>query len=179
MTSYLNASDGETIEFGTPKYGIKNYPYDYHQQWFLIVPEGRQVQLEFESFELEESKDCKNDYVEIREAYFSFTDEDPQIIAGEFGEILTGHVCGTSKPSTMQSKGNMVWVSFKSDDNTTTVYKGFKATFTAGKCKRNAAHENLNSQEMKRKRVNPLYGPYSQNPSQEKLFLEWYPVLRR
>lgn len=134
-TTYLNASEGETIEFGTPKYGIENYPYDYHQKWFLIVPEGRQVQLEFEAFELEESKDCKNDYLEIREAYFAFTDEDPRVITGEFGEILTEHLCGTTKPSKMQSKGNMVWVNFKSDDNTTTVYKGFKATFTAGQRK--------------------------------------------
>ena len=134
MTSYLNASDGETIEFGTPKYGIKNYPDDYQQQWFLIVPEGRQLQLEFESFELEESETCQNDYVEIREAYFYVAEEDPLKLGGEFGEILTGHLCGTTKPSTMQSKGNMVWVNFKSDDNTTTVYKGFKASFTAGKC---------------------------------------------
>ena len=134
MFTYLNASDGETIEFGTPKYDIKNYPDDYQQQWFLIVPEGRQVQLEFKSFELEESENCQNDYVEIREAYFYVAEEDPLKLGGEFGEILTGYLCGTTKPSTMQSKGNMVWVNFKSDDNTTTVYKGFKASFTAGKC---------------------------------------------
>lgn len=69
----------------------------------------------------------------------------------------------------MQSKGNMVWVNFVSDDNTTTVYKGFKASFTAGECKKkNAAHENLNSQKnMKSKRESPLYRPYSEgNPSQ-------------
>ena len=132
MFTYLNVSEGETIEFGTPKYGIENYPYDYHQKWFLIVPEGRQVQLEFEAFELEESKYCRNDYVEVREAYFTFTASDPQAITGEFGEILAEHLCGTTVPSTIQSKGNMVWVNFKSDDNTTTVYKGFKASFTAG-----------------------------------------------
>ena len=130
MISYLNASEDETIQFGTPKYGIKNYPNSYQQQWFLIVPEGRQVLVEFESFELEESKDCKNDYVEIRQAYFS--SGDLQAITGASGEILTGHLCGSTKPSTIQSKGNMVWVNFKTDSNTTTVYKGFKATFTSG-----------------------------------------------
>ena len=41
-------------------------------------------------------------------------------------------MCGNTKPSAMQSKGNMVWVNFISDDNATTVYKGFKASFTAG-----------------------------------------------
>ena len=127
--SYLTVSEDETIDFGTPKYGIKNYPHDYNQQWFLIVPEGRQVQLEFDSFHLEQSKNCINDYVEIREAYITYTKEDPQKIAGEFGEILTGHLCGSTKPSTMQSKANMVWVNFKSDDDKNTVYKGFKASF--------------------------------------------------
>ena len=49
--SFLNATEDEeeetvqTIEFSTPKYGIKNYPENYAWQWFLIVPEGRQVQI--------------------------------------------------------------------------------------------------------------------------------------
>ena len=146
----MYAWDGVTTEFGTPKYGIKNYPDNYHQQWFLIVPKGRQVQLEFESFELEESIGCKKDYVEIREAYFVYTLHDPHSVTGEYGPILTGHLCGNAKPSAVHSKGNMVWVNFISD-NTTTVYKGFKASFTAGERQKNAAHENLNSQEMKRK----------------------------
>ena len=66
--NYLNASEDETIEFGTPKVDIENYPSNYAEQWILIVPEGRKVQIDFDIFELEDSENCKNDYVEFREA---------------------------------------------------------------------------------------------------------------
>ena len=123
--SYLNATEDETIEFGTPKVGIKSYPDDYEFQWVLIVPEGRQVHIDFEIFELEDSEKCKNDYLEIREA-------DPKTLEGERGPILTGRLCGSTMPNTIQSAGNVVWMQFVSNDNTTTVYKGFKASFKAG-----------------------------------------------
>lgn len=126
-TSYLNATEDETIEFGTPKVGIKSYPNDYQFQWVLIVPEGRQVQIDFDIFELEDSEKCKNDYLEIREA-------DPKTLEGERGPILTGRLCGSTMPNTIQSAGNVVWVQFMSNDNATTVYKGFKASFKAGLC---------------------------------------------
>ena len=123
--SYLNATEDETIEFGTPKVGIEKYPYDYEYQWFLIVPEGRQVQIDFDIFELEQSENCKNDYLEIRQA-------DPKTMQGVRGPILTGRLCGSTMPSTIQSAGNVVWVQFVSDNNATTVYKGFRASFKAG-----------------------------------------------
>ena len=129
--SYLNASEDETIEFGTPKVGIKNYPASFDWQWYLIVPEGRQVQITFDTFELEQSENCKNDYLEVREAIFRY----PNLllnIVGVYGAILAKPMCGSTKPSTIQSSGNMVWVHFKSNSNTTTTYKGFKASFTAG-----------------------------------------------
>ena len=135
--SFLNATEDEeeetvqTIEFSTPKYGIKNYPENYAWQWFLIVPEGRQVQITFDDFELEQSDHCENDYLEIREAYFNDPLR-PTELGAEYGAILSKPVCGSNKPSTIQSAGNMVWVQFKSDSNTTTTYKGFKASFTAG-----------------------------------------------
>jgi len=134
-SSYLNASEDETIEFGTPKVGIKNYPASFSWQWYLIVPEGRQVKITFDVFELEQSENCENDYLEVREAYFN-DPSDPLVIRGEYGAILAKPMCGSTKPSTIQSSGNMVWVQFVSDSNTTTTYKGFKASFTAGKIKR-------------------------------------------
>jgi len=129
--SYLNASDGETIEFGTPKVGIKNYPANFEWQWYLIVPEGRQIQITFDTFELEQSEHCENDYLEVREAYFQ-NPNFPSAIRGEFGAILSKPICGSTTPSTLQSSGNMVWVQFVSDSNATTTYTGFKASFTAG-----------------------------------------------
>ena len=128
--NYLNASEDETIEFGTPKVDIENYPSNYAEQWILIVPEGRNVQIDFDIFELEDSEGCKNDYVEFREA--SIMVGDPKRIYGHFGPILTGRLCGNTKPNSILSQGNMVWVQFLSDRNSTTVNKGFKASFKAG-----------------------------------------------
>ena len=128
--NYLNATEDETIEFGTPKVDIENYPSSYAERWILIVPEGRNVQIDFDIFELEDGEDCKNDYVEFREA--SIMVGDPKSIVGDSGPILTGRLCGNTKPNSILSKGNMVWVQFLSDRNSTTVNKGFRASFKAG-----------------------------------------------
>ena len=57
---------------------------------------------------------------------------DPKSIVGDNGPILTGRLCGNTKPNSILSQGNMVWVQFVSDRNSTTVYKGLKASFKAG-----------------------------------------------
>ena len=36
--NYLNVTEDETIEFGTPKVDIEKYPSNYAEQWILIVP---------------------------------------------------------------------------------------------------------------------------------------------
>lgn len=126
--NFLNASDGETIEFSTRKFGVQNYPADNSEHWCLIVPSGRQVQITFDTFELEQSENCKNAFVEIREAYFDdgpFQDD----IEADYGVILAEHLCGSEKPKPIQSTGNMVWVRFESAKNSATTYKGFKASF--------------------------------------------------
>nr|XP_058946766.1 cubilin-like [Pocillopora verrucosa] len=128
-TNYLNVTEGETIDFGSPKVDVENYPSNYAEQWILIVPEGMKVQIDFDIFELEDSKDCKNDYVEFREA--SIMVGHPKAISGAYGPILTGRLCGNAKPKSILSQGNMVWVQFLSDRNSTTVNKGFKASFKA------------------------------------------------
>ena len=112
------------------KRGVKRAPHDQITQWFFIVPEGRNVQIDFDIFELEDSEDCKNDYVEFREA--SIMVGDPKRIYGFFGPILTGRLFGNTKPNLILSQGNIVWVQFTSDRNSTTVYKGLKASFKAG-----------------------------------------------
>ena len=131
--SVLNATEDETFDIGTPKVGeSKNYPEDFEWEWYLIVPEGRQVELTFEIFELEQSADCENDYLEVREALFQFTVLPFKRFDGRYGSILSKPVCGTNKPGTIRSVGNMIWVHFKSDRNATTTYRGFKASFKAG-----------------------------------------------
>ena len=133
FTSVLNATEGETFEIGTPKVGeSKKYPENFEWGWYLIVPKGRQVELTFEIFELEESTDCENDYLEVREAIPRYPSLPLVRFDGSYGSILSKPVCGTNKPGTIQSSGNVVWVHFRSDFNTTTTYRGFKASFKAG-----------------------------------------------
>ena len=131
--SVLNATEDETFEIGTPKVGeSKNYPENFDWEWYLIVPEGRQVQLTFDIFELEQSTDCENDYLEVREAISESPAFPILSFSGKYGPILSKPVCGTNKPGAIQSSGNMVWVHFRSDRNATTTYRGFKASFKAG-----------------------------------------------
>ncbi|XP_068738670.1 tolloid-like protein 1 [Montipora capricornis] len=126
--SYLNVSEGE---INTPKFGSKNYPANFEWQWSLLAPEGHQIKITFsDQFELEQSEYCKNDYLEVREAYFEDLSNLGRGIEADYGAILARPTCGTNKPQDMLSAGNMVWVHFKSDSNSTTTYKGFKATFT-------------------------------------------------
>ena len=95
---------------------------------FQLYPMGRQVQIDFETFDPEDSESCKNDYVEFREAYI----DGITLVGGFYGPILTKRLYGKTKPSTIQSKESIVWVQLKSDSNSITVYKGFKASFKGG-----------------------------------------------
>ena len=127
--TFLNVSSGQ---ISTPKFGWKKYPASFNWEWYLLAPEGHQIQIKFESFELEQSKHCQNDYLEIREAYFQ-DPNNPIRMQGVFGAVLAEPRCGTVSPKEIHSAGNMVSVHFHSDGDTTTTYKGFKATFTSSK----------------------------------------------
>ena len=109
-----------------------NYSANFNWEWYLLAPEGHQIQITFESFELEQSDDCQNDYLEIREAYFQ-DPNNPIRIRGISGAVLAKPMCGTNLPREIHSAGNMVWVHFHSDRNPATTSKGFKATFTTSK----------------------------------------------
>lgn len=126
--TYLNISSGQ---ISTPKFGLKKYPANFNWEWYLIAPEGHQIRIKFESFELEQSEHCQNDYLEIREAYSQHPTLAILGIQGVFGAVLARPMCGTDSPKEIHSAGNMVWVHFNSDSNATTTYKGFNATFTS------------------------------------------------
>ena len=42
-----------------------------------------------------------------------------------------GKFCGYTKPEDIRSSGRYMWVRFRADHLTYSIYKGFKATFTA------------------------------------------------
>ena len=125
--TFLNVSSGQ---ISTPKFGLDKYPANFNWEWFLLAPEGQKIQIKFESFGLEQSEHCQNDYLEIRKAYFQ-DPNDPREIQGAFGAVLLTPKCGTDSPKEIHSAGSMDWVHFRSDSNAFTTYKGFKATFTS------------------------------------------------
>ena len=127
--TFLNVSSGQ---ISTPKFGLDKYPANFDWEWFLLAPEGHQIRIKFEAFELEQSEHCQNDYLEIREAYFR-DPNNPIEIEGIYGAVLARPMCGKNLPKEIHSAGNMVWVHFQSDINATTTYKGFNATFTSSK----------------------------------------------
>ena len=142
--TFLNVSSGQ---ISTPKFGLKNYPANFHWEWYLLAPEGYQIRIKFESFKLEQSEHCQNDYLEIREAYSQHPTIPIGEIEGVFGAVLARPMCGTDSPREIHSSGNMVWVHFRSDSNATTTYKGFKATFTSSKYCRTILYDWENCQE--------------------------------
>lgn len=77
------------------------------------------IMLTFESFDLESSKDCEADYVEV---YDSIT---------TFGELM-GRFCGSTIPEPLKSSGQYMAVKFKTNGNGR--YPGFKASYST-KCK--------------------------------------------
>ena len=126
---FLNASSGQ---ISTLKFGSMKYSANFNLEWYLLAPEGHQIQIKFELFELEQNDDCQNDYLEITEAYFQ-DPNNPIQIRGVSGAVLARPKCGTNLPREIHSAGNMVRVHFHNDRNPATTSKGFKASLTTGK----------------------------------------------
>ena len=131
IQNFLNASKDETIQFASRKFGIKNYPAGYDEEWFLIVPPGLRVEISFKEFELELSPNCRNAFVAIREIYRPDGPYDRDINSA-YGSIIADPMCGNRLPGKMLSVGNMAWVKFRNSNNASTSFKGFKASFKSG-----------------------------------------------
>lgn len=101
----------------TPNYPL-NYPVDKVCAWVVKTEPGDKVVLTFETFALEDNSVCQYDYVIIRDGS---TSKSPMI----------GKFCGTSRPATITSTGNFLWIGFRSDSSTTK--QGFKAMWKAEK----------------------------------------------
>lgn len=84
--------------------------------WIIEVQAGDKVILSFESFDLEEEAVCQYDYVLIRDGSSS---KSP----------LIGKFCGKSRPATITSTDNYLWILFNSDSSATS--HGFKAIWTS------------------------------------------------
>lgn len=107
----------ESGSIQTPNYPL-NYPEFKVCTWIIEVQPGDKVVLSFESFALEDNAFCDYDYLIIRDGLSSRSP-------------LIGKFCGTSRPATITSTDNYLWILFRSDSSTTS--QGFKAVWTSEK----------------------------------------------
>ncbi|KAH8387553.1 hypothetical protein KR093_007741, partial [Drosophila rubida] len=97
--------------FSTPYYP-SSYPVNIECIWLVTATEGNSLSLTIESFDLELSDGCNNDYLELREE--------------SSRGALIGVYCGTQLPPSIKSKGS-IWMKFKSNDDV--VGEGFRASY--------------------------------------------------
>ncbi|XP_022177373.1 cubilin-like [Myzus persicae] len=110
MLNYISLNKAQACggNFFTPEGFIKspNFPNDYPKlkdcTWIINVPVTNQIELNVTNFLLEESVDCRFDYVEIRNGGFSTSP-------------LIGRYCGSKILPIISSIGNSLFIRFVSD----------------------------------------------------------------
>lgn len=99
----------------TPSYP-KSYPNNAECDWDIDVPNGFHIELKFEAFQLEQSENCKNDFVEA----FNYID-------GVW--VSMEKICGRNNPPFINSTSNKMRIIFRSNNKTTG--SGFKVCFNS------------------------------------------------
>ncbi|KAL5234243.1 hypothetical protein ACI65C_001653 [Semiaphis heraclei] len=110
MLNYISLNKAQACggNFFTQEGFIKspNFPNDYPNQkdcaWIINVPVTNQIELNITSFLLEESIDCRFDFVEIRNGGFPTSP-------------LIGRYCGSKILPIISSIGNSLYIRFVSD----------------------------------------------------------------
>ena len=105
----LNGTSGE---FASYQYPLP-YSNDVHCSWKIEVPVGFIVNVTFHVFDLQESPNCKSDFVEIKQGLFH----------------SVGRFCGFIASEVIQVKNRVVYVDFVTDSSER--YPGFHASYTA------------------------------------------------
>lgn len=92
------------------------YSPDRECVYIISVKTGRQIELNFTKFELEDHDDCSFDYVEVRNG-------------GTVTSPLIGKYCGSKLPPILTSFSNQLYLTFKSDQSRN--YAGFELEWDA------------------------------------------------
>ncbi|XP_030381464.1 cubilin homolog [Scaptodrosophila lebanonensis] len=95
---HIHASVGRLTSPEFPK----NYTNGVDCEWRITGPQGSQIELQLEFFELEATSNCSGDWLMVRNG-----DSNSSMIIGRF--------CGTSIPSRIPSFTNELFVQFHSD----------------------------------------------------------------
>ncbi|KAL9973791.1 hypothetical protein ACROYT_G020293 [Oculina patagonica] len=110
------------LESETGTLASYNYPLPYDDSvecvWNINVDTDYKIELSFDFFNLSDSTDCSEDYVEVRDGMWDTSD-------------LVGKYCGAKKPSKITSDAWDLRIAFKSSGKTK--YPGFKASYETKK----------------------------------------------
>ena len=107
--------DNDKNEITTPNYP-RSYPHSKECNWNIEVPQGRNIELEFNDFRLESESRCNYDYLQVFDGRSSSS------------RAINGKLCGHSKPSKIMSSGNALFLYWKSDSATSD--QGFEISAT-------------------------------------------------
>ncbi|XP_045213412.2 coagulation factor IX-like isoform X2 [Mercenaria mercenaria] len=105
------SSDGNIL---SPNFGLSNYPSDSICTWMLRVPAGEVIRLQFNTFKLENTRQCSRDYLRIFDGIDAFA-------------TVLGNLCGDFIPSDVVSTGNQMLLMLRTDS--TNEYEGFNITY--------------------------------------------------
>lgn len=109
----------EEKEYYLESPGFPNrYKANKYCLWHLDAPPNRKIILKFNYFQLEASENCKNDYVEIRDGNYYYSP-------------LIGKYCNNTIPEEIWSRGNTLYVKFRSNNQIQD--NGFSAVATLRK----------------------------------------------
>jgi len=113
----LRNTSGELASYQYPL----PYSNDVSCSWTIEVPVGYNINFTFHSFDLQQSQDCQEDYVRIKQEKYSW----------QTGGMLTDsrRFCGSSLPTAIQSNHTKMIVDFVADSSGR--YPGFHASYTA------------------------------------------------
>ncbi|XP_011302978.1 cubilin [Fopius arisanus] len=100
--SYTLMEGINEVKVKTP--GYPNVPPPYTEcLWTFMAPAGRRLSLHFiDRFDLTSSAECQKEYVEVRDG-------------GTDHALVLGVYCGRTAPSTISTKGNMLYIKYYTD----------------------------------------------------------------
>lgn len=85
---HLQATNKLKHIYSHAKYGDETYEQDSDCEWVIEATRGRNIQLTFIAFEIEEEKSCAYDYVEV----YSGVDDSSGRLHGRFcGNAVSNH----------------------------------------------------------------------------------------
>ncbi|XP_026123823.1 procollagen C-endopeptidase enhancer 2-like isoform X1 [Carassius auratus] len=111
---HLTTDSGFVASEGFPSH----YKANSKCTWYITVPEGQAVVLQFRIFDLEADPTCRYDYVDVYNGH-SYTVQ------------KLGRFCGTFRPGALISTSNTMMLEMASDGSTGG--RGFLAYFSGGK----------------------------------------------